>query len=232
MSTKSLIKNRRFKQGNRVDILYAPLYEGSTIAIADTTAGGLFQIVATMSDNIDTEPFVVGDVCAFSFGVGTISAIATNTITVDFPNSMFPDLDIMRFVGTEYQHVLVFSATDQTRILSDMVVNQYSEKVDQAIFGYAKVVYNLQTACSLKLAPVRRIDDGKLSQCLISKGFVLKSCDTEDYSNNITNWVSDFPIELSGSSIDPIYRRAYLKKRAMTHRGHRAKAVMDFTLIG
>ena len=232
MSTKSLIKNRRFKQGSHVKILYAPLYEGSTIALTDTTAGGLFQIVATLPEDISAEMFIVGDVCAFSFGCGIISVKGTTTITVDFPNSMFPDTDIMRFVGTEYQHVLIFSSTDQSRVLNDMVVSQYSEKIDQAVFGYAKVVYNLQTACSLKLAPIRRIDDGKLSQCLISKGFVLESCDTEEYDNDITNWVSDFPIELSGSSIDPIHRRGFLKKRNLKVRGNRAKAVMDFTLIG
>jgi len=229
---KNLNKNRRFKEGNKVKIYYAPLFEGYTTAITDTTAGGLFQIVATFTADLNPETFQIGDVCALSFGAGVISAITQYTITVDFPNSMFPDVDIMRFVGTEYQHVYIFSTTDENRVLEDMIVNRYIEDIEQATFGFMKATYNLQTKATLKLAPIRRVDEGKLSQCLISKGFVLESCDTEDYDNNISTWVSDFPIELSGSSIDPIHRRAYLKQRKIESKSYRAKSVMEFLLIG
>ncbi len=228
----NLNKNRRFKEGNKVKIYYAPRFEGYSSEITDTTAGGLFQIVVTFVADLTPEIINVGDVCALSFGAGVISAKSQYTLTVDFPNSMFPDTDIMRFVGTEVQHIYVFSTTDINRRLEDMQVDRYIEEIEQATFGFMKATYNLQTKATLKLAPIRRVDEGKLAQALISKGFVLESCDTEDYDNDISTWVSDFPIELSGSSIDPIHRRAYLKQRKIESKSHRAKSTMEFLLIG
>ena len=64
-----------------------------------------------------------------------------------------------------------------------------------------------------------------------AKGFVLKSCNTENYTPT-TVWDQNFPLELSGTSIDPVYRRAYLQKRENTSKGRKAKAKMTFRLIG
>ena len=107
----------------------------------------------------------------------------------------------------------------------------HKEEVEQATYGYAKSVYNLQTKAELVLAPIRLVEDGTLSALMYSKGFVLKSCDDDNYEPT-TSWDTEFPIELSGTSIDPIYRRAYLTKREMTSKSRRSKATMTFKLIG
>lgn len=230
----TLIKNKRFKTGTMVDIHYNPSYETNTIAITDSTLNGVFQITATvekdMTVEITNQVVEVGDIAAFSFGVGTISSLAATTLVVDFPDSMFPDDDVMRYVGTEFQNVLIFKRS--ANIMPNMIVGNYSEEVEQATYGYAKVVYNLQSTSMLRLAPVRMVDDGVLSALLVSKGFVLKSCDDTDYEVDTGSWYQDFPLQLSGTSIDPIYRRAYLQKRAYTSRGRRAASTLDFMLIG
>jgi hypothetical protein len=227
---QNLIKNDRFKKGSKVNIHYAPIFEGYTTSITDTTIGGSYQITCVMNTDLGAEAFGVGDIAALSFGAGVISSKVGSTIVVDFPNSMFPDSDVMRYVGSEIQHTLVFLAND--RFIPDMVVGSYEEEIKQATYGYAKSVYNLQSNAKLKLAPVRKVDDGALSQLMVSKGYCLKSCDTDDYEVDTGGWYEDFPIQLSGTSIDPIYRRAFLIKRKQTQKGNRAKATMEFTLIG
>ena len=142
---------------------------------------------------------------------------------------MFPDSDVAKYVGSEIQHCLFFLQSG--RVEANYTVANYKEAVDQATYGYSKVVYNLQTKAELVLAPVRMVDDGTLNKIMYSKGFVLKSCNDEDYTPSIT-WDTEFPLELSGTSIDPIYRRAYLKKRALTSKSRRSKAKMEFLLIG
>lgn len=231
MAVKTLIKNRRFKSGTKVDLLINPVYEANTIAIADSTLGGLFQITATF-DVVDLtiEQFGIGDIAAFSFGCGTISAITATTVVVDFPNSMFPDSDVMRYVGSEFQNTLFFLEDGDQ--LSDLQVSNYAEEMETATYGYAKSVYNREYVTNLKLVPLKRIDDGLMSQAIASLGYVLRSCDQEDYDNDISTWQSNFPINLSGSSIDPIYRRGYLKKRILTAKGLRNKSTMLFQLIG
>lgn len=224
-----LIKNNRFRTGNVVDIYHTPVYESYTIAITDTTIGGQFEVDAQFPVDVSIEQFNVGDICAFSFGVGEITAIVTDTVTVQFPNSMFPDSDVMKYVGTEIQHCLFFLKTG--RVEANFTVAKYTEVVNQATYGYAKVVYNLQTQAELVLTPIRLVDDGTLSKIMYSKGFVLGACDTTNYTPT-TVWNQDFPLELSGTSIDPIYRRAYLTKRESEAKGRKSKAKMTFQLIG
>lgn len=224
-----LVKNSRFRTGSMVDIYHTPIYEGNTIAITDVSVGNAWSVIAQLSENISAEQFVVNDIAAFGFGVGVITAKGTDTITVDFPISMFPDNDVAKYVGREFQHVLIFSETG--KVESNFTVAQYKEQVDQATYGYAKVVYNLQTKAELVLTPIRLVDDGVLSKIMYSKGFVLKSCDDENYTPT-TVWETDFPLELSGTSIDPIYRRAFLNKRQMTSKGRKSRAKMTFRLIG
>jgi len=75
------------------------------------------------------------------------------------------------------------------------------------------------------------VDDGTLNKILYSTGFVLKSCNDEDYQPQWA-WNTTFPLELSGTSIDPIYRRAYLKERKLESKNRRSKATLTFLLIG
>ena len=224
-----LIKNNRFRTGTMVDIYHTPVYEGRTVSITDTSVGLDYKVDAVFPDDMSVEQFDVNDICAFSFGVGIVSAIVTNTVTVVFPKSMFPDSNVAKYVGEEIQHVLFFLASG--RVEANYTVSKYKEVVKQATFGYAKSVYNLQTEADLLLTPIRLVDDGTLSKILYSRGFVLKSCNDTDYTPT-TVWEQDFPIELSGTSIDPIYRRAYLKKREMESRSRKQKATLSFRLIG
>lgn len=224
-----LIKNNRFRTGATVDIYHTPVYESYTIAITDQTVGGQFEIDAQFPTDVSIEQFGIGDICAFSFGVGEITNIVTDTVTVQFPNSMFPDTNVMVYVGSEIQHCLFFLKTG--RVEANFSVARYKEVVNQATYGFAKTVYNLQTEAELILTPIRLVDDGTLSKIMYSKGFVLGACDTTDYTPT-TNWNQDFPLELSGTSIDPIYRRAFLVKRESESKGRRSKAKMTFRLIG
>jgi hypothetical protein len=154
---------------------------------------------------------------------------ANDAIRVRFPNSMFPNSNVMVYVGTEIQHCLFFLKTG--RVEANFSVANYKEVVEQATYGYAKVVYNLQTQAELTLTPIRLVDDGILSKIMYSRGFVLGACDTENYTPT-TSWNQDFPLELSGTSIDPIYRRAFLTKRESESKGRKSKATMIFKLIG
>ncbi len=224
-----LIKNNRFRTGSVVDIYHTPVYEANTISITDESTTGQYKVVATFKDSIEAEMFDVGDICAFSFGVGIIQFKFFSMIHVLFPKSMFPDNDVAKYVGSEIQHVLIF--LKDGRVEANYNVANYKEVVNQATYGYAKVVYNLQTEAEIILTPIRMVDDGVLSKILYSTGFVLKSCNDEDYVPT-TAWNQTFPIELAGTSIDPIYRRAYLQKRAMESKGRRARATLAFTLIG
>jgi len=135
----------------------------------------------------------------------------------------------MKYVGEGIQHCLFFLSSG--RVEAGFTVANYKEEVNQATYGYAKVVYNLQTNAELILTPVRRVEDGTLSKLMYSTGFVLKSCNTDDYTPT-TVWNQTFPIELSGTSIDPIYRRAYMLKRKIESKGRKTKSSMTFKLIG
>jgi hypothetical protein len=224
-----LIKNNRFRTGSVVDIYHTPVYEDYTIAITDISVGNLYKVIATFKQAMTGLQFAVGDLCAFGFGVGVITIISGADITVSFPKSMFPSSDVEKYVGSEIQHTLFFLTSG--RVESSFTVANYKEVVNQATYGYAKVVYNLQTEAEILLTPLRMVDDGVLSKILYSQGFVLKSCNDEDYIPT-TAWNQTFPLELSGTSIDPVYRRAYLQKRAMESKGRRARATLAFTLIG
>ena len=228
----SLIKNSRFATGTHVDILYNPVWEAYTADMGDTTANGVFQIICTFSitGNLNDEMFGVGDIAAFGFGVGVISQMNVNGFYVDFPNSMFPDDDVMRYVGNEIQHVYVFQVNGPR--MNNLVVNKYTQVINTADYGYAKTNYNRQTDATLSLVPLKMPDDGQLSAVQYSVAHVLKSCDDEDYEITTNTWDANFPIELSGTSIDPIYRRAFLNKRTMESKGRKARSTMQFTLIG
>jgi len=224
-----LIKNYRFRTGSMVDIYHTPVFQGNTIDFLDTSFGGTWTVLATFDNSLAAENFGVGDIAAFGFGVGEIVQKNSNSISVSFPKSMFPDSDVMKYVGSEYQHTMVFSAS--SKIEAGYKVQRYLENVKQASYGYAKTVYNLQTEADLLLVPLRMVDDGVLNRIMYSKGFVLKSCNTEDYDVT-TSFDTEFPIELSGTSIDPIYRRAYLLERKSEHSSRRSKATLKFRLIG
>jgi len=155
--------------------------------------------------------------------------LANDIVRVTFPNSMFPDTNVMTYVGSEIQHCLFFLRTG--RVEANFSVARYKEEVNQATYGFAKTVYNLQTEAELILTPIRMVDDGTISKLLYSKGFVLGACDTTNYTPS-TSWNQEFPLELSGTSIDPIYRRAFLVKREMESKSRRSKAKMTFRLIG
>lgn len=225
-----LVKNDRFKTGAHVDILYNPVWEGNTISITDSVATGTFQITATFTDDITPETFIVGDVCAFGFGAGTISAKNTNSVVVDFPNSTFPSGDISRYVGGDFQHVYMFKEGEN--VLTNMFVGNYVGTTEVATYGYSHAAYNTETNNILKLVPVKMVDEGQLDAVMFSKAHVLKACDTEYDIVEDNGWDADFPIELSGTSINPIYRRSYLQKRVTESKGMRAKATMSFLLIG
>ncbi len=150
-------------------------------------------------------------------------------LEISFPKSMFPDINVDKYVGSGIQHALFFLKTG--RVVANFAVAKYKEEVKQAVYGYAKVIYNLQTEADLVLTPITMVDDGTLNAILYSKGFVLGACDTSNYTPS-GGWNTEFPLELSGTSIDPIYRRAYLKKRAMTSSGRKAKAKLEFRLVG
>ena len=232
--SKNLIKNRRFKEGSKVKILHTPLYEGNSISVSDASSGGVFIVSVQMEEDLTAEQMIVGDIAAFGFGAGVITSLAGDSFTASFPNSTFPSGAIHRYVGTQHQNILFFNwATPANgRITSDFNVNQYEESVEQATFGYTKNVYNLQTDATLLLSPTKRLNDGELSAIIISKGFVLKSCDDELYDNSAATWLPDFPLELSGTSIDPIFRRAYLKKRDIVAKKFGVRSALEFKLIG
>ena len=227
-----LIKNNRFRTGSTVDIYHTPIWEGNSISILDVSVGNDWTIFVNFDRSFAGEQVAQGDICAFSFGVGIITTpdpTISNSLHVEFPKSMFPDTDVKKWVGSDFQHTLIFAQTG--KVAANFTVAQYKEEVEQATWGYAKSVYNLQTKAELVLAPIRLVEDGTLSALMYSKGYVLKSCDETDYEPT-TSWDTEFPIELSGTSIDPIYRRAYLTKRNMTSKGRRSKATMTFRLIG
>ena len=230
-----LTKNNRFRTGSSVDIYHTPVYEDYTLSIIDASYtdahGWSYSVDAEFSSDMSLQQFTIGDICAFSFGVGEIANITSTIINVKFPKSMFPDTsEVAKYVGEEIQHVLFFLKTG--RVEANYTVANYKEEVNQATYGQAKVVYNLQTKAELILTPIRMVDDGTLNKILYSKGFVLKSCNDEDYEPAATSWNINFPLELSGTSIDPIYRRAYLKKRALESKSRRSKAKLTFQLIG
>jgi len=127
-----LIKNNRFRTGNVVDIYHTPVYEGYTIAITDTTAGGKFEVDAQFPSDVSIEQFGIGDICAFSFGVGVITIIVTDTVTVQFPGIIFPDNDVMVYLGTEIQHCLFFLKTG--RVEANFTVAKYKEVVNAATY--------------------------------------------------------------------------------------------------
>ena len=228
-----LIKNNRFRTGSKVDIYHTPIWEGNTVSILDVSSGNDWLVWVTMDRSLIGEQIQQGDICAFSFGVGVIASAdptVSSSFHVTFPHSMFPlGADVDKFVGSDFQHVLIFSQTG--KVSANYTVAQYKEEVKQATWGFAKSVYNLQTNAELVLTPLRMVEDGTLSALMYSKGFVLKSCDDTDYVPTET-WDTTFPIELSGTSIDPIYRRAYLKERKMTSKSRRSKATLEFKLIG
>jgi len=225
-----LIKNSRFRTGSQVDIFHSPVYEGNSVGINETTGQGAFNIEVEMSTDMAIEQVSVGDICSFGFGAGQIFDINSEFISINFPYTMFPSgSDITAYIGSVVQHVLIFSAA---RVIEGFAVSKYLELVEQATYGYVKAVYNLQTKADLELVPLSFVDDGTIDKLMYSKGFVLRSCNQTDEAPTAGDWEQDFPLELSGTSIDPIYRRAFMLKREITSTSRRAKAKMSFRLIG
>lgn len=200
---------------------------GLVWGFSSTNFGG--QVVAVDVAAIQLEEYtqvgeykITTDAIVEPISIGSI-------LKIQFPKSMFPDSNVDKYVGAGIQHALFFLKTG--RVVANFAVAKYKEEVKQAVYGYAKVIYNLQTEADLVLTPITMVDDGTLNAILYSKGFVLGACDTSNYTPS-GGWNTEFPLELSGTSIDPIYRRAYLKKRAMTSSGRKAKAKLEFRLVG
>ena len=226
----TLVKNGRFKRGSNVTVFHSPTYQGYSIKIEDSTATGEFRLKATLETDITGEMINIGDIMAFPFAAGLIVSKGTNYIIASFPDSTFPTADILSYVGSMFQHIMVFSTTD--RLIDNLIVNKYNEKVEVATFSEANVVYNRKYNNTLELTEVSIVDEGSLTQLNMSVGYVIKSCDENDYSVNHNEWQGDFPIGLSGGSIDPIYRLGSLDKREMSSRRDRTKAKFKFQMIG
>ena len=229
--SKQLIKNRRFKEGASVNILHSPIYEDDAIILSDSSSSTKFQLTLIMENDLTPEMVQVGDIAAFGFAAGIVNQISSFQITVEFPNSTFPESGIERYVGNEAYHVQFFSMTDNNRITEKFFVAKYVEGTKQASYGFSKNIYGLEQVAELVLVPVRRLNDGVLSAIQLSKGYVLKSCDDDNYDNS-TAWIPEFPLKLSGVSVDPIYRKAFLTKRGLESKGARARSKMTFELIG
>lgn len=235
-----LSKNNRFRTGTSVDIYHTPVYQTNTVAIDSTgLSAQYYRLRAYFKEDLTTEQFGVGDLCALSFGVGKITAVTVSVeegigsyLWLEFEQSVFRTdniIEIMKYVGSEIQNAIFFLTTG--RVEANFTVANYKEEVNQATYGYAKTVYNLQTKAELVLTPIRMVDDGTLNKIMYSKGFVLKSCNDDNYAPTVT-WNTEFPLELSGTSIDPVFRRAYLKTRKLESKSRRSKAKLTFQLIG
>ena len=167
---ENIIKNKRFREGSKVSIYFAPVFEGYTTDIIDSSVGSNYSIVCTMNKDMSIEQLGVGDIFALSFGVGIITLIDSFDVTVSFPNSMFPDANVMRYVGSQTQHCYGFLSSE--RFIADMQVNRYEEVIKEGTYGHMKATYSLNTQADLLLTPIRKVDDGSLSNCLRSRGFV------------------------------------------------------------
>jgi hypothetical protein len=227
------IRNNRFRIGSSVDIYHTPIFETYTIAIVEIVEGtGLRYTMSVPEDiNIALEGVEIGDYAAFGFGVGEITLIdvSGNNFEITFETSAWLHPDVQDHRGGEIQNVLFFKS--DANVETGFLVANYKEEVSIADYGYAKTVYNTEVKGELVLTPIRRVEDGALSRILYSTGYILKSCNTEQYEYTGL-WDGSFPVGFSGASVYPSKKRASLAKRKLTSRGRKTKTSMIFELLG
>lgn len=227
------IRNNRFRIGSSVDIYHSPIFEAYTVSIVEIAEGtGLRYTMTLPSDiNISVEGIQVGDYAAFGFGVGVITLIDVSgySFEITFETSAWIHPDVQNHLGGEIQNVLFFKSN--ANVETDFLVANYKEEVTIANYGYARTVYNTEVKGELVLTPIRRVEDGALSNILYSTGYILKSCNTEQYAYTGL-WDGSFPLGFSGASVYPSKKRASLAKRKLTSRGRKTKTSMVFELLG
>jgi len=225
-----LVKNRRFKRGGAVDIHYAPIFTTTTISMTTSVAGNKFRINAEIEENATIEMFNVGDLAGFKFGAGVIISISEHNIIVEFPDSTFPVTNVKEYVGSDFQEIAIFLKNE--RVLRNVLTGNVKEKIDTATYGYAETVYSSESNTELSLLPSKFEDDAVLGQIAHSYAYILKSCDDDNYQVDQNAWQGDFPIELGGNSVDPVYRRAVLKERTLTTKRGVTRQEFIFKLLG
>ena len=227
------IRNNRFRIGSSVDIYHSPVFEAYTTSIVEDVAGnGLVYDMQLPSDvDITLNQVQIGDYAAFGFGVGTIGSIEVGgaAFSVSFETSAWLHPDVQTYLGGEIQNVLFFKS--DANVENGFLVANYREEVTTASYGYARTVYNTEVKGELVLTPIRRVEDGALSNILYSTGYILKSCNTEQYAYSGL-WDGSFPLGFSGASVYPSKKRASLAKRKLTSRGRKTKTSMVFELLG
>ena len=227
------IRNNRFRIGSSVDIYHSPVFEAYTTSIVEIIEGtGLRYTMNVPADvDISLNQVQVGDYAAFGFGVGTIDSInlSGNEFTITFETSAWLHPDVQTYLGGEIQNVLFFKS--DANVENDFLVANYKEEVTIANYGYARTVYNTEVKGELVLTPIRRVEDGALSNILYSTGYILKSCNTEQYAYTGL-WDGSFPLGFNGASVYPSKKRASLAKRKLTSRGRKTKTSMVFELLG
>lgn len=227
------IRNNRFRIGSTVDIHHSPVFEAYTTSIVEKDSGNGLVYDMTLPEDVDISLNQVssGDLAAFGFAVGVINKVQSggNAFSVTFETSAWQHPDVQTYLGGEIQNVLFFKS--DSNVESDFLVANYKEEVTIAEYGYARTVYNTEVKGELVLTPIRRVEDGALSNILYSTGYVLKSCNTEQYEY-AGLWDGTFPLGFSGASVYPSRKRASLAKRKLTSRGRKTKTSMVFELLG
>lgn len=227
------IRNNRFRIGSSVDIFHSPIFETYTTQISEIIEGTGLRYTMLVPDDVDIalEGVAVGDYAAFGFGVGEITLIDSSgsSFEITFETSAWLHPDVQDHFGGEIQNVLFFKS--DANVESGFLVANYKEEVSIANYGYAKTVYNTEVKGELVLTPIRRVEDGALSRILYSTGYILKSCNTEQYEYTGL-WDGSFPVGFSGASVYPSKKRASLAKRKLTSRGRKTKTSMIFELLG
>ena len=227
------IRNNRFRIGSSVDIYHSPVFEAYTTSIVEDVAGNGLVYDMQLPSNVDIvlNQVQTGDYAAFGFGVGTISKIEVGgaAFSVVFETSAWLHPDVQTYLGGEIQNVLFFKS--DANVENGFLVANYREEVTTASYGYARTVYNTEVKGELVLTPIRRVEDGALSNILYSTGYILKSCNTEQYAYTGL-WDGSFPLGFNGASVYPSKKRASLAKRKLTSRGRKTKTSMIFELLG
>ena len=227
------IRNNRFRIGSSVDIYHSPVYEAYTVSIVEIIEGTGLRYTMTLPSDVDIalNQVQVDDYAAFGFGVGVVDSInaAGNQFTITFETSAWLHPDVQTYLGGEIQNVLFFKS--DYNVENGFLVANYKEEVTIANYGYARTVYNTEVKGELVLTPIRRVEDGALSDILYSTGYILKSCNTEQYAYSGL-WNGSFPLGFSGASVYTSKKRASLSKRKLTSRGRKTKTSMVFELLG
>lgn len=225
------IKNNRFRIGSTVDIYHSPVFDSYTTSIIEKESGNGLVFDMRIPDSLDNEQVEIGDFVGFGFGSGIVTDIHSDGLGFEatFETSAWLAYDVQTHQGGEIQGVLFFKSN--SNVENGFLVSNYKEQVSIADYGYAKTVYNTEVKGELVLTPIRRVEDGALSRILYSTGYILKSCNTEQYAYEGL-WDGSFPLGFNGASVYPSKKRASLSKRKLTSRGRKTKTSMVFELLG